>query len=537
MAFALAACWWGLHCSSAHVTNPDALDYAQMGSELAEGHGFSTRQIFPMQVRWLAQQDLLDAAHWPNVYRFPLPTLVYAGFLTLIPDPVWAGVAQAGFFYVLAAPLLFLLACRCGGVLAAGFAVLLYLADPLLLESGLNGMSEALALFLVLLAFTLAVQAEDKFWIWPVLGSVCGLAFLARTNLVFLAPLAAMLALIEGRRKDGLKGNLKRAGLVLGVALIITMPWLVRNQLVAGNPLYSVATVYNLSAEAIPEPLIYRLDAPAETGAMLREYSPQIATKVWRQLFENALAPGFWAEMLAPRSGFYPADREDRSWLGLLWLALCFAGLFAGNRRLRILSTGLLISLTATFLLFCLVFHLPRFYVPFRPLLYIGASAAILASLRRFAPQPWRMLGYGIVMLLAAAVAAQGWFVHAAAQSPPDPESQHFPPLQPIDRLAYAAAAKKVPEDAVIASDMSTEIAALAQRRALRLPHPPGDLARINARYLAVDWLILGRRVLTWRKAYSGYRAWAGYAGTGEFASAWRFAGELPNGWRLYQRR
>lgn len=515
------------------MSNPDALDYAQMGSELAAGHGFGTRQIFPMQVKWLAARDLLDAAPWPNVYRFPLPTLVYAVFFSFVADPVWAGLAQAGLFYVLTAPLIFVLGCRCAGWGAGVLALLLYLSDPLLLESGLNGMSEALALFLTVLTFVVALAAGGRAWRWVLVGAACGLAFLARTNLVFLAPLAALLALVEGWGS----GGPKRAGLVFVGAVAVAAPWLVRNQMVAGEPLYSVATVYNLSAEAVPEPLIYRLDSPATTGGMLDEYGPEIAAKFRRQFLGNVLSPPFWAGLFAPRSDFYPANRESRSLCGLAWIALSVLGLVLGGRRVRIVCGGALLGLAVTFLLFCVVFHLPRFYAPLRPLLYVGASAAVFESCRRVLPQNWGALRYAPAALLALAMAIQGGFVHEAANRPRDPDTQHFPPVQPFDRLAFEAIAETVPEEAVIASDMSTEIAALSQRRTLRLPHSPEDLGRIDAEYMQIDWLVLGRRVLTWRQVYSGYGAWAGHAASAEFAGSHRLEGELPNGWRLYRRR
>lgn len=59
------AMWWML-ASPAYVYSNDAFDYAQMGAQLANGDGFSTLQIFPRHVPFLAERGLLDGP-WPNL--------------------------------------------------------------------------------------------------------------------------------------------------------------------------------------------------------------------------------------------------------------------------------------------------------------------------------------------------------------------------------------------------------------------------------------------------------------------------------------
>ncbi len=49
--------------SAQDLWHKDGLDYAQIAREIAEGHGFTSRQaIYALHLRFLEQRDLLDAA-------------------------------------------------------------------------------------------------------------------------------------------------------------------------------------------------------------------------------------------------------------------------------------------------------------------------------------------------------------------------------------------------------------------------------------------------------------------------------------------
>ena len=72
---------------------PDGFDYAQIGREILRGHGFGSQQaIYALHLEFLTERDLLTET-WPNLHRFPLPSLVLAGWFRLLGEGPVAVVA------------------------------------------------------------------------------------------------------------------------------------------------------------------------------------------------------------------------------------------------------------------------------------------------------------------------------------------------------------------------------------------------------------------------------------------------------------
>jgi len=101
---------WGFNTN--YFGNRDAHDYAQMGRELSNGNGFSTLQIFPRHIPFLQKKNYLDKKSWPNLHRFPLPSILNAFFYKMTKDIIKAAVMQSGVAFLLSVPVLFLLATR-----------------------------------------------------------------------------------------------------------------------------------------------------------------------------------------------------------------------------------------------------------------------------------------------------------------------------------------------------------------------------------------------------------------------------------------
>jgi hypothetical protein len=107
----------------------------------------------------------------------------------------------------------------CGGSLAAALSSA-YVDWPSLLMA-----------WAVLLFLDLWLQKRSAAWvIWA--GVFCGLAFGAKYTAGIVAPLAALAVLWAGRRDRSAVARL------LGAALLVALPWLVRNALYTGNPFY-----------------------------------------------------------------------------------------------------------------------------------------------------------------------------------------------------------------------------------------------------------------------------------------------------------
>ena len=150
--FVAAAVLWAATFTTARFEKRDAYDYAQLGRQIHSHQGFSTRQIFPRYVPYLAEKGYLHAEQWPSLHRaHPALPVVSAGIQLVIPDPIEASVVATGLFFVLSVPLLFLLAVRLTDLKTASLATLTFLSDPRLVRAAYDGMTESLAILLTLL--------------------------------------------------------------------------------------------------------------------------------------------------------------------------------------------------------------------------------------------------------------------------------------------------------------------------------------------------------------------------------------------------
>lgn len=265
---------------SAHdLWRPDAFDYAQIARELVEGRGFSSRQaIYVLHLRFLHEHGLIET-DWPNLHRFPLPSVAIAACFLVFGVGNFSVMAYGIFFHSLTAMLLLHWARLLGGDARdpvsnepetrappprtigpwLGPAVVaLFAFNGVLLETGSSGLAEPCVLFFFTLALYLVWRIRDE--PHPVrfvgLGLALGLAALGRTNIVFVVPLFAFFtfrtwpwrqdrALPEADRRVIPWGGL---ALLLGSFLLVISPWLIRNQQVAGSPLFSLHSYFLLPA-------------------------------------------------------------------------------------------------------------------------------------------------------------------------------------------------------------------------------------------------------------------------------------------------
>jgi len=470
---ALALGVWLYGFSPDHFRNPDAYDYAQMGRELHRGHGFATLQIFPRHVPFLAEHGHLNGEHWPELYRPPLPIIADALPQLVGLDARRAGIWQTGICFILSVPVLFLLAWRTGGLVTAVAVSLLFIADPYVRERSYDGMSEPLAALLLFGALLAAFHPAARRWSWVAAGALAGLAYLARPQFAFVAPLLVVFAGVtspHGRRW-------RSAALVAGTAIVVTLPWLVRNSFVAGDPLFSFSDSRNLVLAGLPvdSDLDVQLHAPVAKGAVLRQYGETILKK-WRQnLTSNAFSVPFWDERL--NGALLP--------IYLLFLVALSRragpGESAGGRYKWLVLALLVANLIVTSVLL----PLPRFYWMFRPLVLIAATRELI----RFGEERlrWRWVRTAALVLLIAVVA---YPLRSGTTPPPPALTADF--ASALESLRSAA-----PPNAVVASDRSYQVAMLTDRRSLRLPAHPQELLDIDGRYLRIDYVLLSGELLS----------------------------------------
>jgi len=421
--------WQG---GDAQLRYPDAFDYAQMGRQLAEGHGMTSLQVFPFVLGWLEAEGLDTAPPWPNIWRFPLPVIARAASFRLFGPTDAAALLPALLFSILTAPLLFRLANRLGGPSAGLLAAAVWIASPGQQQLALSGLTEPGAALLAVTIAGLALRARARCDLpsCAALGAAFGLAYLQRSNLFALAPAALVLVATGNPTRRPL-----RLGVLAACALGLAAPWLLRNAVEFGEPLLNLTSQRGLLRLGLGRDPFYAYavpDAGAVLGETLRRYPggwswDWLGTSV-PTLFGRDLAWLLPVGVLATL-----ADARNRrgglwalAWSGLLLTALVFAPLYP---------------------------DVLRFYWPYAPLFLAGSSAALVRATARL---PWPAAAPAVAACLAAAFALltpRG----AAAPLFPEPAALELSWLS--DRL---------PPEATLASDTSFAVAWQARRPSVR---------------------------------------------------------------------
>lgn len=241
------------------LRDAEAMDYAQIGRQLAQRQRFITQCIRPASMWYLiehsrrhnpminAHPDIMHAPLWPamlgaafKVTGISFPMERRAG---LYPPEQWIVVPMGHLFTLLTGLLVYLLAMRLFDRTIALLSVITFFLSNVVWRESISGIPTPLLSFLVTGAFyfaLLAVSARDEGapfvrWILPLTASVafCILAVYTRYAAFVLTPAIALYIGISFRRHRGL---LWAIGIV-AVVLIAFTPWIVRNWRVSGSPL------------------------------------------------------------------------------------------------------------------------------------------------------------------------------------------------------------------------------------------------------------------------------------------------------------
>ncbi len=505
-----AATLWAASFTTDRFVDRDAYDYAQIGRQIRQGAGFTTAQTFPRHLPTMQQKGLLDG-DWPSLLRYPVPPALNAVAQLLVADPVAAAVWLSGACFLLGVPLFFLLAARLTDARLAAVATVFYVGDPRIWRDAWNGMTEAIALLILLAAgnlATLPAAREGRRSTWALLGLLCGVAYLTRTQLIALVPLGlavAALAVRAGRRR-------RSAVLFLAGALSALSPWLVRNTLITGEPLFAFTNSRNLLAHTASHSGIDRyLHEPVEVGAVLERYHDEILAKIGGHIWPNIVDPSFWIEALGVYAAVFP----------VLGLALVVGRRRPLDRRpYRHFERAAMILLFTNFLLVCLIYHRQRYYDTMIPLLIIVLvqRLAWMSSLpRALAGERARSAIFVLLMVLAG-----GRLIDTLA------EHRSFPGVADVDLRSYEALAELIDEESVVLSDLSAQVTLYNGNRTVRTPARPEEILEIDEQYLAIDYLLLSRQALRPR-----YRR---FVESEELLARFELAARLPNEALLFRK-
>lgn len=504
----IAIIWvWGF--STVHFNRPDAYDYAQMGREISNGNGFSTLQIFPRHIPFLHKKGYLKKDNWPNLYRYPLPAILNAFLYKITKDIIKAAVLQSGIAFLLSIPVLFILATKLTSLNVAIISTIFYAANPLVFVGSYNGMAESLATFFILSLFLIGLSGKLLRWKCLVMGIICGLGYLTRSQFILLFPLVALYIWISSQKKARLPGSV----LLLIGFLIAAGPWFIRNIAVAGDPTFSFSNSRNLTADTshAHRSLETQLEAPLETSEILKQYGLSITKKFLRNML-NIVNIRYWAKTFPPDSIF------------LLFLLLSFIyRKHSSDKRYNIFRDGTIALVFCTFLTVSLAYHRTRFYTPLQPLIYIVGIHEIFLFLGNIRFSYLRKLKhvafyglilFGIFRLYNITMAHKNWPIPLSAS---ESESYEF-----IKQIAD--------RNTIIAADTSYIITLEVGCRSLRLPAFPVDLLKINDNYFPIDYILIP----PWR--LNPNRNYAEFVRSNEFKREFKFVKALPNDSLLFKR-
>jgi 4-amino-4-deoxy-L-arabinose transferase-like glycosyltransferase len=253
----LALFYW-LHEFRGIVT-PQSMDQAQVGRELARGHGFGTKLIRPLAFGQLQAHHKSPQNISRDTYNAPLPPLIDA--LALLPvrshlkmsarDPIYTGDKAIAFIAIAmllaSIVVLFFVARRLFDQRLALLAcALVLLCDPLW-QYALSGLPQMLMLLLLNATFYALVRAFDApvaearklDWfnqsslaalLWSVAVGA-GFGLLALTHALTLWMFVPALIFCGCRSPLRWRG----AVVILATFVCIYLPWLIRTTIVSGN--------------------------------------------------------------------------------------------------------------------------------------------------------------------------------------------------------------------------------------------------------------------------------------------------------------
>ncbi|MDH7571191.1 MAG: hypothetical protein QHJ73_16565, partial [Armatimonadota bacterium] len=476
------------------LQNATAVDHAQLARNVAEPSGFTTHVIRPLSLLFKA-----DVARHPDLYNAPLHPIAL-GFLFAMASPTDKVVAAfGGAIWLLTLWVLFLTGRQWMGTAAGTAAVVLYGCNVAALTAALGGFPQSLAALLTLLAMRLLVRtpvpnrerngSEDEDDVGeeeegangdrtpllrPVsaaaLGFCCGLAVLTDYLLVsLLVAVGVLVALTQGRWK-----TLLFYGLGAAVPLV---PWMVRNFLVTGSPVFSLFW-YELmgNTETYPGDTLWRtLSAPPPSPLeFVFQHPLQTMRKLLRGLAllrETSLTT---TEPLA----------------GLLFLGALFSrkGVPMGWPFVRVLAGALVLHLVGV----CLFQPNPAALLPWLPVIHLVAAVQFVqwaapasrhwgleyrplrSRLRKTAPY----VGFGAVAVFP--------MVFLLFLSPRAADPMHRARFEPVRTL--------LPREAVVVSDEPALVAWYGERRAVWLPREVGDFDLLQQGAGKVDAAYISRQ-------------------------------------------
>ncbi len=320
------AAWSNLYRPDTFSPLGDIWDYAQQGRQLVRGEGFSSQFTYPILMKQ-------DAGHVPysNLWRPPgYPWLASMAFRISGNFNLSSLILLGCLFYILTAGLMVRIVEEWIDTSYGWLAGLAWLLAPAVQGSAFSGLSEPVYSFLVALLGYQVIIGTRQGWApirTGVLGVLTGIAWLTRTETIFLIPVLLVYLFINLSKEI----RWKLLGLYL-LTLVLTMsPWWIRNMMVTGHPLFNMS--YDLWGMFTPTwPGWYRFRMVTDSGFPIGHWE-EVLFKWGKQLLLNLKFIMSIHAFLVPLAviGFFVTRLEWKKthpgvWilpaLGLSWLGL-----------------------------------------------------------------------------------------------------------------------------------------------------------------------------------------------------------------------
>ncbi len=427
----------------------DAMDYAGIARNVARGQGFISQYLTPLS---LAHHGVPQ----PDMWRAPLWPLALAGFQKALGFTDEASALGSGFFFVAAAPLVFLLARQWFGNLVAAGSVLVYALTPKLLYFSISGMTEPLAVFLMALALLLASAPglRNKWGDW-LSGIALGLFYLARYNALVFLPFFLAFRLLS--RREGITPSLRMAA---GFTLA-ALPWMARNTLLFGDPLFSLQKY---------EPVMF---TPVYPDYSLYLYPLKVSVAEFIRNHQGAMVEKIAANWGHYKASFLSPDLNGISAaLFIIFLASLLLPLDKKAAGIRPLIAACYLAQLAALLV---IHFIPRLFLIFTPVYIIFALGAVHAAIVFLAGRPG--LAY-IPGPLAAMLILFLSFHNYTAPGPPEKEVTDRDRYLKILSQLY----ETVPENKVILTNEGHLASWYGDRYACKIPYSVGMVPDIKKR-------------------------------------------------------
>lgn len=341
-----AAVWYSYYSKTfTFLFLNDAMDYASIGRNIERGDGFISSYITPLA---LANRGGLPQ---PDLWRAPLWPMVLGVFIKVFGSTDQAVAIATGSFFILGAILVYLLGSELFDRPVGFLSGLVFVFSAQNLINSVSGMTETISVFLMLLAVYLAAASWlQNIWGDILAGVALGLFYLARYNALLFVPFFAIFlwyrrSFYAGKRfgeyAAARPSGFRPVATHLAAFAVTVSPWLIRNYLLMGSPLFSLQKYEPaMFTSTYPGYTMYMMLQKIDVFAFLQHNPQQIWAKVaagWNEFYTNLFSPEvtgisqylFWLFLLSLVIPFGIGGRDRQKGVRPLLVA-CFAVQLAG---------------------------------------------------------------------------------------------------------------------------------------------------------------------------------------------------------------